>query len=89
MSDKPNQRIAVVLQPNWIQTAKDIFRVYGMNNSNLKIATSTQLINADENYDVVIVHESISFPENFLSKWHLLTVCIKEDLLRMRTTWRL
>lgn len=26
LNDKPNQRIAVVLQPNWIQTARDIFR---------------------------------------------------------------
>lgn len=58
LSDKPNCRIAVVLQTNWIETDKDIFRVYGMNNSNLKIATSIQLINAAENYDIVIVDES-------------------------------
>ncbi|PGC56045.1 hypothetical protein COM24_08785 [Bacillus toyonensis] len=63
--EKPNQRIAVVLQPNWIKTAKDIFRVYGMNNSNLTLATSTQLINADENYDVVIVDESHKLSRKF------------------------
>lgn len=65
LKEKPNQRIAVVLQPNWIQTGKDIFRVYGMNNSNLKIATSIQLINADENYDVVIVDESHKLSRKF------------------------
>ncbi|CAM4129066.1 MULTISPECIES: DUF2075 domain-containing protein [Bacillus cereus group] len=65
LKEKPNHRIAVVLQPNWIKTAKDIFRVYGMNNSNLTIATSTQLINANENYDVVIVDESHKLSRKF------------------------
>jgi DUF2075 family protein/predicted GIY-YIG superfamily endonuclease len=65
LKEKPNQRIAVVLQPNWIETAKDIFRVYGMNNSNLKLVTSTQLISADENYDVVIVDESHKLSRKF------------------------
>ncbi|MED3394443.1 DUF2075 domain-containing protein [Bacillus wiedmannii] len=65
LKEKPNQRIAVVLQPNWIKTAEEIFRVYGMNNSNLTIATSTRLINADENYDVVIVDESHKLSRKF------------------------
>lgn len=65
LNDKPNHRIAVVLQPNWIQTGKEIFRVYGMNNSNLTLATSTELINADENYDVVIVDESHKLSRKF------------------------
>ncbi len=65
LNEQPNKRIAVVLQPNWIKTAKDIFRVYGMNSSNLTIATSTQLINADENYDVVIVDESHKLSRKF------------------------
>lgn len=65
LKEKPSQRIAVVLQPNWIKTAKDIFRVYGMNNSNLTLATSTQLINADENYDVVVVDESHKLSRKF------------------------
>lgn len=65
LNEQPNKRIAVVLQPNWIKTAKSIFKVYGMNNSNLTIATSTQLINADENYDVVIVDESHKLSRRF------------------------
>ncbi|MBJ7997881.1 DUF2075 domain-containing protein [Bacillus cereus] len=65
LKEKPNHRIAVVLQPNWIKTAKEIFRVYGMNNSNLTIATSTQLINANENYDIVIVDESHKLSRKF------------------------
>lgn len=65
LKEKPKHRIAVVLQPNWIKTAKEIFRVYGMNNSNLTIATSTQLINANENYDIVIVDESHKLSRKF------------------------
>lgn len=65
LNDKPNHRIAVVLQPNWIKTAKQIFRVYGMNNSNLTLATSTKLINDDENYDIVIVDESHKLSRKF------------------------
>lgn len=65
LKEQPNKRIAVVLQPNWIKTAKDIFRVYGMNSSNLTIATSIQLINADDNYDVVIVDESHKLSRKF------------------------
>ncbi|WHY63279.1 DUF2075 domain-containing protein [Cytobacillus firmus] len=65
LKEKPNQQIAVVLQPNWIVTAKDIFRVYGMNNNNITIATSTQLINANKNYEVVIVDESHKLSRRF------------------------
>ncbi|SNZ09858.1 hypothetical protein SAMN05421503_1389 [Terribacillus aidingensis] len=65
LKEKPNERIAVVIQPNWIKTAKEIFRVYGMNSSNLTIATSTQLINAAEDYDVVIVDESHKLSRKF------------------------
>ncbi len=65
LNEQPNKRIAVVLQPNWITTAKDIFRVYGMNSNNLTIATSTQLINANNNYDVVIVDESHKLSRKF------------------------
>lgn len=53
-----NKRIAVVLQPNWIKTAKNIFSVYGVNSSNLKITTSIKLINDREKYDLIIVDES-------------------------------
>lgn len=65
LKEKPNQRIAVVLQPNWIETAKDLFRVYGMNNNNLTVATSTQLINADGDYDFIIVDESHKLSRKF------------------------
>lgn len=65
LKEKPEQRIAVIVQPNWIKTAKDIFRVYGMNGSNLTIATSTQVINADEDYDCVIVDESHKLSRKF------------------------
>ncbi|WPK10752.1 DNA/RNA helicase domain-containing protein [Lysinibacillus louembei] len=65
LKEQPNKRIAVVLQRNWIETAKDIFRVYGMKSSNLTIATSIQLINADDNYDVVIVDESHKLSRKF------------------------
>lgn len=56
--ENENQKIAVVLQPNWIKTAKEIFNVYGFKNNNLTIATSTQLINTNETYDTIIVDES-------------------------------
>ncbi|GEL05488.1 DUF2075 domain-containing protein [Rummeliibacillus stabekisii] len=65
MIDKPKHRIAVVLQPNWIKTAKEIFSVYGMYNSNLTIASSTQLINAGENFDTIIVDESHKLSRKF------------------------
>ncbi|MGG0486928.1 DNA/RNA helicase domain-containing protein [Priestia aryabhattai] len=39
-----------------------------MNNNNLTLATSTQLINADENYDVVIVDESHKLSRKFLKQ---------------------
>ncbi|WP_281217273.1 DUF2075 domain-containing protein [Lysinibacillus capsici] len=65
LNEQPNKRIAVVLQPNWIKTARSIFKVYGMNNSNLTIATSTNLINANENYDVIIVDESHKLSRKF------------------------
>lgn len=65
LNKQPNKRIAIVLQPNWIKTAKDIFKVYGMNNSNLTIATSTKLIKTEGNFDVVIVDESHKLSRRF------------------------
>ncbi|NQN53936.1 DUF2075 domain-containing protein [Streptococcus suis] len=58
LSQGNNKQIAIIVQPNWIKTAEEIFRVYGMNQSNLTIATSTQLINKRESYDVIIVDEA-------------------------------
>ncbi|MEE6658414.1 DUF2075 domain-containing protein [Pediococcus acidilactici] len=58
LEENLNKRIAVITQPNWIKTAKNIFKVYGMNSTNLTIATSTQLINANEQYDIIVVDEA-------------------------------
>lgn len=65
LNNAPTKRIAVVVQKNWIKTAKEIFRVYGVSGTKLTIATSTQLINANENYDVVIVDESHKLSRKF------------------------
>lgn len=56
--DRENIRIAVVVQPNWEKTAETIFRVYGMNNSNIDVLTSTKMIKANQTYDVTIIDES-------------------------------
>lgn len=56
--ERPQSRIGVVVQPNWEKTAKEIFRIYGMNSSNLDVFTSSKLITNDEKYDVIIVDES-------------------------------
>ena len=58
LDEQSDKTIAVVVQPNWIKTAQEIFKVYGMNGKNLTVATSTQLINQDKDFDVVIVDES-------------------------------
>ncbi|PNZ25312.1 hypothetical protein CD122_10125 [Staphylococcus rostri] len=68
-----NNRVAIVVQPNWIDTAKEIFKVFGLNNSNLSILSSTQLINhyseEPNQFDVVIVDESHKLSRNY-SKQH-------------------
>ncbi|RHW49740.1 hypothetical protein DS831_06140 [Bombilactobacillus bombi] len=52
-------RIGVVVQPNWEDIAKKIFKVYGLlNNDNLTVATSTTLIKQKDLYDIIIVDES-------------------------------
>ncbi|MEB6069982.1 MULTISPECIES: DUF2075 domain-containing protein [Enterococcus] len=65
LTNKKKKKIAVVLQPNWIKTAKEIFSVYGFKSSNLALLTSTQLINSDKNYDIVIVDESHKLSRKF------------------------
>lgn len=65
LKNKSNKRIAVVVQPNWIATAKNIFRVFGLDSRNLTIETSITLINSGEKYDIVIVDES-----HKLSRFH-------------------
>jgi Uncharacterized conserved protein len=58
LKHRKDRKIGVIVQPNWEKTASDIFKVFGMNNSYLTITTSTKLIKAHDNYDVIIVDES-------------------------------
>ncbi|WP_230089010.1 DUF2075 domain-containing protein [Streptococcus zhangguiae] len=55
---KPHSRIAIVVQPNWTNVAEEIFKIYGLNDDNLIIGSSTQVINTMKNYDIIIVDES-------------------------------
>lgn len=52
------KKIAVIVQPNWKETAIEIFKVFGIHSSNLNISTSTKFITQGEKYDVIIVDES-------------------------------
>lgn len=52
------KKIAVIVQPNWEETAIEIFNVFGIQSSNLNISTSTKFITQGEEYDVIIVDES-------------------------------
>lgn len=65
LKDKPSYNIAVIVQSNWIKTAKEIFKVYGINNSNLTIASSVQLINKNEKFDIIIVDEAHKISRKF------------------------
>lgn len=58
IKDRPNIRVAVVVQPNWGKTAELIFKVYGMNSSNVDVLTSTKMIKANQSYDVTVIDES-------------------------------
>lgn len=65
LTENSDKKIAVVLQPNWIKTAREIFSVYGFNKRNLTIATSTQLINKSDTYDTIIIDESHKLSRKF------------------------
>lgn len=58
----PDAKIAVVVQPNWVKTAEEIFKVYGLNSSNVVVGTSIKLVNQNKinhvHYDTIIVDES-------------------------------
>lgn len=58
LMERPQARIGVVVSPNWEKTGKEIFRIYGINNSSLDVLTSSKLINKGDKYDVIIVDES-------------------------------
>lgn len=56
--NETNRSIAIVVQPNWLKTAEEIFKLYGMDEKRLTITTSTRLIKQNESYDVIIVDEA-------------------------------
>lgn len=62
LETNPNKRVAVVVQPNWKDTAKSIFDVYGLSNSNLFVGTPTTFINQAEYFDTIIVDEAHKIP---------------------------
>ena len=65
LKDKPNARVGVIVQPNWENTGKEIFKIFGMNNDNLVVTTSTKLITDGEDYDVILVDESHKLSRNY------------------------
>lgn len=58
LKHRPDDKIGVVVQPNWEKTGANIFKVYGMNSNSLNITTSTKIIEENSKYDVIIVDES-------------------------------
>ena len=58
LQSNKDKSIAIVVQPNWIKIATEIFKVYGLNRSNLKILSSTKLIKLQEKFDTIIVDEA-------------------------------
>ena len=62
LKNKKNFKIGVVVQPNWEATGKEIFKIFGMNNENLNVTTSTKIIteyiNDGDGYDLIVVDES-------------------------------
>lgn len=58
LQSNKDKNIAIVVQPNWIKIATEIFKVYGLNSSNLKILSSTKLIKLQEKFDTIIVDEA-------------------------------
>lgn len=58
INENPHMSVAVVVQPNWLKTAKNIFKIYGMNSTNITVATSIQLIESRNTFDMIIIDES-------------------------------
>ena len=58
LKDRKNATIGVVVQPNWERTAQEIFKIYGMNSTNLTVATSSKIITSGDKFDVIVVDES-------------------------------
>ena len=55
LKEKPNDRVGVVVQPNWEKTGKNIFKVFGMNSTRLVVATSSKIIASGETFDIIIL----------------------------------
>lgn len=64
IKNQKNKKVAFVVQPNWVKTAKEIFRIYGIRNG-LWIGTSVQLIKSQQNYDIIIVDEAHKLSRNY------------------------
>ncbi|WP_244914280.1 DUF2075 domain-containing protein [Staphylococcus microti] len=83
--NETNKRIAVVVQPNWRDTAKEIFKVFGLSNSNLSILSSTQLINKystqPNKFDVVIVDESHKISRKYPKQDNSFNTVYKGDFI--------
>lgn len=58
LKDRKGSAIGVVVQPNWERTAQEIFKIYGMNSTNLTVATSSKIITSGKKFDVILVDES-------------------------------
>lgn len=58
LKDRKNARVGVVVQPNWEATAREIFKIYGMNSTLLTVTTSSKLITSGDSFDVIVVDES-------------------------------
>ena len=52
----PNKKVAVIVKANWEKTAEKIFKTYGK--SNIAVYTAVKFIQAEEDYDFVIIDES-------------------------------
>lgn len=77
--ENPNKKIAAVLQPNWIKTAKNIFKVFGLNAKNLTLASSTQLINSNKTFDIIIVDEAHKLSRKHGKQMHSFNAVYKGE----------
>jgi len=65
LDSRPDARIGVVVQTNWLKTATSIFNAYNINHNNLSINTSTKLINDSKTYDIIIIDEAHKLSRKF------------------------
>ena len=65
MKNNKNARVGIVVQPNWEATGREIFKIFGMNNDNLVVTTSTKIITDGDKYDIILVDESHKLSRNY------------------------